>query len=71
MPGLSLQGLEDSARRRHADVAVEWRRRNRKGDGEDTDLSWSGGGVILLTDVETMEVQRVMDILEILHHEPT
>lgn len=49
--------------RRHTDVEVDGRRRNGNGGGAQ--------GREWLRDVEAMEVQRVMGIPDILHHEPT
>lgn len=47
MPGLSLQGLDASARRRHVDVAVDGKQRNGIGVGR------LGEG-----DVRALEVQK-------------
>lgn len=65
MPGLSLQGLDESAWRRRTDIAmVVGRRRGRRRRRR------NGKGLGLLRDVEAMEVQRVMGIPDILLHEP-
>lgn len=60
MPGLSLRGLDESAWRRRMDVAVDGRQRN------GIEVGRLGKG-----DVGALKVQRVMDIPDIPHHEPT